>query len=467
MIQKKMPRNKAHLVRRLVKLEYKDGWSMIEHLNSFKGLVNQLMKIDMKIDDELQALLLLSSLPKSWDTLVVTLSNSAPDGKLSMDGVADSLMNEEARRKERGMSGQYEANVVDNHGRSETRGRSRTHGYEKFRGRSKSRSKFTCFYCGKPGHKKSECQILKRDQKVGNVKPDQVDPKKKKEKSTTAMAANEDVDVFLIGEANYLNVADDESSWIVDSGASFHVTPHVGFFTSYRSGNFGSVKMGNRVTSKIVGIGEVTLMTDLGYKLILKEVRHILDMRLNLISAGKLDDAGMVNQFGSGKWKLLKGSMIIAQGKKEGSLYVMQGRVSSKDVNVAHAESSLELWHKRLGHMSEKGLHILAKKKLLSNVEGQLLETCTHCLVGKQCRVSFKKPDQPRRRRYVLDLVHTDVCSMTEKSLGGAYYFVTFIDDHSRRVWVYLLNTKDQVLQVLKEFHALVEWETRKKLKCV
>ncbi|BAT86052.1 hypothetical protein VIGAN_04366600, partial [Vigna angularis var. angularis] len=102
MIQKKTPRNKAHLVRRLVKLEYTDDQNMIEHLNTFKGIVNQLMKADMKIDDELQALLLLSSLPESWDTLVVTLSNSAPDGKLSLDNITDSLLNEESRRKERG-----------------------------------------------------------------------------------------------------------------------------------------------------------------------------------------------------------------------------------------------------------------------------------------------------------------------------------------------------------------------------
>jgi len=54
MIQKKTPRNKASLVRRLVKLDYNDGQSMMDHLNSFKGLVNQLTKIDMKIDGELQ-----------------------------------------------------------------------------------------------------------------------------------------------------------------------------------------------------------------------------------------------------------------------------------------------------------------------------------------------------------------------------------------------------------------------------
>ena len=72
LIQKKTPKNKAHLVRRLVKLEYSDCQNMIKHLNTFKGIVNQLTKTEMKIDDELQTLLLLSSLPESWDTLVVT-----------------------------------------------------------------------------------------------------------------------------------------------------------------------------------------------------------------------------------------------------------------------------------------------------------------------------------------------------------------------------------------------------------
>lgn len=82
LIQKKTPRNKALLLRRLVKLDYKDGENMIEHLNNFKGLINQLDKTGLKLGDEMHSLLLLSSLPETWDTLVVTLSNSALGGKL-------------------------------------------------------------------------------------------------------------------------------------------------------------------------------------------------------------------------------------------------------------------------------------------------------------------------------------------------------------------------------------------------
>jgi len=56
---------------------------------------------------------------------------------------------------------------------------------------------------------------------------------------------------------------------------------------------------------------------------VLKDVRHVPDKRLNLISAGKLDDVGLLNHFGGGMWKLTKGSLIVSKGKKEGSLYFM------------------------------------------------------------------------------------------------------------------------------------------------
>lgn len=59
---------------------------------------NQLSAMKINLDGEVQALLLLSSLPDSWNTLVVLLSNSAPDGKLTPKMVKNSLQNEEARR---------------------------------------------------------------------------------------------------------------------------------------------------------------------------------------------------------------------------------------------------------------------------------------------------------------------------------------------------------------------------------
>ena len=455
MFEKGTSRNKALLIRRLVNLKYKDGRIMTEHTSNFISLVNQLVTMGMKIDDEMQALLLLGSLPDSWETLVISLSNSVP--KLTMDIVKDSLLNEEARRKEKGESSSSSEAYVSE--KQEARGRSKTrapHGNGKKdpqRGRSKSRSNIKCYYCNKLGHIQRECRAWKREQNEG----------KKKEKETNAVTA--EGDATIVYEDDCVNLTSQESVWVIDSGASFHVTPHGDFFSTYSAGDFGDVRMGNSGASKIVGIGDICLET-LGSKLILKDVRHVPDIRLNLISAGKLDDEGFINYFGGSKWKLTKGSLVVARGTKTNTLYVMQAKLYKGEINALRKVADIDLWHRRLGHVSEKGLQVLARKQFLPGLQGTSLKTCDDCLVGKTHRVAFRTYP-PSRKSNVLDLIHTDVCSMKDKSIGGALYFVTFIDDHSRKVWAFFLKSKDQVLDVFKEFHAKVERETGKKLKSV
>ena len=92
------------LIIRLINLKYKNGNNIVEHISSFQGIVNKLVAMKMNIGDEMQVSLLLSSLLDSWETLVVTVSNSTPNGILTMESVKDSLINEKARRKEKGES---------------------------------------------------------------------------------------------------------------------------------------------------------------------------------------------------------------------------------------------------------------------------------------------------------------------------------------------------------------------------
>ena len=79
----------------------------------------------------------------------------------------------------------------------------------------------------------------------------------------------------------------------------------------------------------------------------------------------------------------------------------------------------------------------------------------------------FIKKSIPSEEKDNLDLVHNDVCSIIQKPLGGALYSVTFFDENSRKVWVSLLKTKDQVLEAFQDFHAKVERETRQKLNSI
>jgi len=61
---------------------------------------------------------------------------------------------------------------------------------------------------------------------------------------------------------------------IIDSGDTLHVTPMKEFFTSYTSGDFGVLKMGNDGVSKVIGIGDVCLQTNMGMQCLLRGLKH-------------------------------------------------------------------------------------------------------------------------------------------------------------------------------------------------
>jgi len=71
---------------------------------------------------------------------------------------------------------------------------------------------------------------------------------------------------------------------------------------------------------------------------------------------------GYHNYLGSRQWKLCEGSLILDRRKKMNTLYKTEARLVKGDINVVENETSTELWHKRLGHISEKGLQVFAKK---------------------------------------------------------------------------------------------------------
>lgn len=128
-------------------------------------------------------------------------------------------------------------------------------------------------------------------------------------------------------------------------------------------------------------------MIENGYKLVLKKETHVLEMRLNLISSSKLDEAAMTSLFGAGRWKLSWGNMIVTCGRKVGSLYIMHVIICKCDTNVSQ-EDNEELFHKRLGHMRGKGLEILAKNYLWS-INGKPPKPYEDFKMGKQGKLSI------------------------------------------------------------------------------
>ncbi|WP_425268113.1 hypothetical protein, partial [Enterobacter hormaechei] len=112
-------------------------------------------------------------------------------------------------------------------------------------------------------------------------------------------------------------------------------------------------------------------------------------------------------------------------------------------------------------------MKVLHSKKFLPSLKCVNMAFCESCVNEKQKRVSFVKSGNEKKNEK-LELVHIDVCRPAQVySLGGSYYYVTFIDDTTRKVWVYFLTYKFDVFQTFKKWKCLVENETGKKLKCL
>ncbi len=74
---------------------------------------------------------------------------------------------------------------------------------------------------------------------------------------------------------------------------------------------------------------------------------------------------------------------------------------------------------------------------------------CENFVYGKQNRVSF--PSGGKRVKHILELVHSDVFGPVKvPSLGKSTYYVSFIDDFSRNMWIYFLKKKSEVFDRFK-----------------
>ena len=126
-----------------------------------------------------------------------------------------------------------------------------------------------------------------------------------------------------------------------------------------------------------------------------------------------------------------------------------------------------ELWHGRLAHVHYKALPIASKA-----IEGLPEIQAKHDGVYKgYAKGNIRKktyPSSERKAKGILEIIHSDVCSpMSSNSLSGYAYYVSFIDDFSRKTWVYFMKNKDEVFSKFKEFKALIENHTEKKINTI
>ena len=98
--------------------------SVSDHINEFNMIVSQLNSVDINFEDEIKALILMSFLSESWDTVVAVISSSHGPQKLKFDEICDVVLSESIRKREVGDSSGSSLSV-DRRGRSKTKGQNK------------------------------------------------------------------------------------------------------------------------------------------------------------------------------------------------------------------------------------------------------------------------------------------------------------------------------------------------------
>lgn len=252
-----------------------DSVSIDANIDEFLKLVSDLSSVGVTVTDEVQAILLLCSLPSRYNQLKETLKYAKDT--ITLDAVIAAARDKERELKDGGWNGKEtgEGLVMKDHhqgrGRTEWRGDSKKNG----RSRSNSKSRMVCWYCKKEGHMRKDCYSRK----------------KKFDREDQGEAA---VIVEKLQYSDALAVSDlnPRDNWVIDSGCTYHMTSRRDWFDTFNELDGNQILVGDNHTVEAKGIGSVRVNTHGGSVTVMHNVRYLPNLRRNLISTGTLDNLG-------------------------------------------------------------------------------------------------------------------------------------------------------------------------------
>ena len=332
-------------------------------------------------------------------------------------------------------------------------------------------------------HGKPRCDNAYNVQ-VDNCSPEDQKAKEEKEKRNTVQlkALKKEILEELKGHISFSSLATSgesstyltyvRSDWIMDIGATDHMTPDIRKFKEYVScPGRTKVFIAGREVLPVAGIGTVKFR-DLGFT---KNVLHVPNLKAQLISPQRFvkDLKYDFDITDDGCFLLEKGTRrrILASEERGGLLYLEDGD-HKKAMIVGILEmlkencrmpEELRRWHCRSGHLSFEFL-----VKLFPNLGRIIVRNqfeCETCQLAKHKRASFSRKSE--RKENPFQLIHSDVWGpLANLSITGDKWFLILVDDCTRATWIYPLKTKGEVSQKVKEFFIMVERQFNTPIKC-
>lgn len=484
---------KYGLLQEFFNLRYVADSDISTHISKIENLAHRLKTLDQEVDEKMIITKILVTLPENFKYFV-TAWESMPTSEKTLTNLTARLLSEETRNEnavgeDKNLAFQvvcFNCKTAGHKAKNCKKGGRPNRPSNKF-------SNVRCFKCNAIGHVANACKNVGLDNnqkfrvycsicKKNNHSDKDCYFRKNQGNSNTKPSKNDEKAVSFLShdECNYVN-NNQGLEWVVDSGASSHMTNCENVLCNVKKvkSEIAVAKKNESMVSCLKGDVESDRCS-------LTNVLYVPNLSKNLLSVPTITKNGGNVIFTGNKVEVSKNGETILEGfQNENGLYTVklfdvknslprdQQNAQFTEGNLSEVNHELQLWHRRMGHISYGNLHKLRSISEGIKIKNEVFEktcdvTCEACIMSKQARSPFNSV----RTRAIrpLEIVHTDVCGPVEPNThDGKKYFVTFTDDYTNFTMVYLLKGKYEVFEIVKQYTAEVEakWNLKiHKLRC-
>lgn len=427
------------LLRHLISIRLENCDNMTNYVTQIVETSQRLSGTGFEINDEWVGSLMLAGLPERFMPMIMAIEHSGIS--ITADSIKTKLLDMESSQVS-----ETECNsalVAKSYLKKKYSNTSKHRQQTSQTSNSNVNTKnITCYKCKNAGHYRSQCPLLNE--------------KTEKKKQTNAFSV-----VFLSGDFN-------KSDFYVDSGASQHFTANEAWLQNKEfSPDIPDIIVANNTKVPVLCSGDMEITTSHGYEVNVKNVLCVPDLTTNLLSVSELTKNGNSVHFGRKKC-LIRNKLgeLVAEADLVNGVYKLKLKTTPSCM-LSSSTADGQTWHSRLGHINASDLNRM-KRGLVDGIDfpgtftGSKLN-CEVCCEGKQSRLPFSPGT---RATEILQVVHSDICGPMEKnSIGGARFFIIFVDDFTRMTFIYFLKAKSEALSYFKEFKSMVENSQNKKIK--